>query len=101
MKRVQIQLADELHKRASRMAIQRQLSLSELARRGLGLSLSLRTIRAATASDPRSRPAGLTEMKARSASHAYVLAGALPPHPRDLTHWGRQQDGGLRCGKLW
>ena len=29
-----------------------------------------------------------------TASLAVVMTGALPPYPRDLTHWGRQQRGG-------
>ena len=35
-----------------------------------------------------------TKEKARTASLAGEMTGALPPYPRDLTHWGRQHGGG-------
>jgi hypothetical protein len=36
-----------------------------------------------------------TKENARTASLAVVRTGALPPYPRDLTHWGRQQGWGI------
>ncbi len=35
-----------------------------------------------------------------TAAPAGVMAGALPPHPRDLTHWGRQHGVGISASPL-
>ncbi len=44
------------------------------------------------------RPAGTPSSNTRTAAPAGVMTGALPPYPRDLTHWGRQHGVG-GCGK--
>jgi hypothetical protein len=44
----------------------------------------------------------VTKENARTASLAVVMTGALPPYPRDLTHWGRQQGWGfVLSGRRW
>jgi hypothetical protein len=61
-------------RRAARRVAIRQMPQAYLPQRGIGKRA--------------------TKDKARTAALAVVMTGALPPYPRDLTHWGRQQGWG-------